>query len=59
MKITEIAKNMKFTHKYTEHLIYKLCMIISISYHDIDHIWYLLATGTPCRPHRIAVKLIK
>ena len=24
-----------------------------------DHIWYLLATGNPCKPHRIAVKLIK
>ena len=20
-----------------------------------DHIWYLLATGTPCKPHRMAL----
>ena len=24
-----------------------------------DHIWYLLATGTPYRPHRMAIKQLK
>ena len=50
-EITKIDKNVKFKQKYSERLVFKPFLILGTNYHDIYHIWYLLATGTPCGTH--------
>ena len=34
-KITKLMKNIKFTLKYSKHLVFKLFFIQSTNYHDI------------------------
>ena len=46
-EFTKLDKNVKFSLKYSEHLVFKLFLILLTNY----HIWYLLATGTPCGTH--------
>ena len=51
-EFTKITKNKKYMLKCSECLVFNQLLMILTSYHDTpDHIWYLLATGTPCGTH--------